>query len=522
MSEDSPAPSAPKKSRLRKWSIRFLKTLGVLAVLLALVHAVEYWRGNRAYDRAQADWKAARLSDVGELLKDEPPVPDELNLLKAPFFSEWGRIPQTNAPYYRDKRWDRWGMNGIRGTNTANREWYRFDWRQLVGTPASEPTPWEQVLWRTNPEGSLNSPTVGSRKPTPLLRLAPVSGKSDAQVIVDAIEADYPELKTIVSSERTRTEIGFGRKAVAPEKLIFTQTVSFNCVREPSIALTVYALAKLDTGDSSVALAATRAALRHGAATEKTPILISSMIAQVQATICPLPLTHEALTKGAWNEDQLASADKAFEQYRPLRIFRKAIQTEGLCTAALLNSMDGLMRMGMNDRATKSGYILSACVPSGWWKLNVATCLDATREAAGKDAEGLSYDFHGAIKAMHYSQEGRPWNGATNLTLPAFVSISKKAAEVQTKLHCCRLGIALERHRLKTGVFPDSLDALAPGLIAKIPSGPVTGKAPVYAKNTDGGYTLSFKGEDFANADLESDNPVGKDIVWTMPAPKAR
>ena len=84
---DSPTPA--KCSRLRKWGVRFLKTLAVLAVLLALVHAEEYWRGNRAYARALADWKAAGLPTAEEFFKDDPIVPPEKNLLDAPFFSEW-------------------------------------------------------------------------------------------------------------------------------------------------------------------------------------------------------------------------------------------------------------------------------------------------------------------------------------------------------------------------------------------------------------------------------------------------
>ena len=60
-----------------------------------------------------------------------------------------------------------------------------------------------------------------------------------------------------------------------------------------------------------------------------------------------------------------------------------------------------------------------------------------------------------------------------------------------------------------------------PGLMDKIPVGPVTGATPVYLKNNDGGYTLTYKGEDFLDTTAGGAPATGKDIVWTMPAPKA-
>lgn len=67
-----------------------LRTLLVLAVGFVLAYQIENWRGNRAWETYK---RAAELK--GEVLDwrklTPPPVPDELNVLKAPRMEEWFR-----------------------------------------------------------------------------------------------------------------------------------------------------------------------------------------------------------------------------------------------------------------------------------------------------------------------------------------------------------------------------------------------------------------------------------------------
>src|ERR1043165_8074680 len=108
MSENSTTPLLEAKpSRLRKWGKRLLKTLAVLAAIFALVHAEEYWRGNRAYDRALADWKAAGLPTAEAFFVNSPAVPPENNLLDAPFFATW-KLTNQEAQRLRPERLEKW------------------------------------------------------------------------------------------------------------------------------------------------------------------------------------------------------------------------------------------------------------------------------------------------------------------------------------------------------------------------------------------------------------------------------
>ena len=57
-------------------------------------------------------------------------------------------------------------------------------------------------------------------------------------------------------------------------------------------------------------------------------------------------------------------------------------------------------------------------------------------------------------------------------------------------LGATQLAVALRRHRVDRGVYPDDLAALAPAYLSAIPVNPFTGKPPVYAQKA-AGFTLT-------------------------------
>ena len=58
------------------------------------------------------------------------------------------------------------------------------------------------------------------------------------------------------------------------------------------------------------------------------------------------------------------------------------------------------------------------------------------------------------------------------------------------RVDLARVAIALERYRLAHGEFPDSLDALAPQFIAKVPHDVIGGQPLKYRRTSDGQFVL--------------------------------
>ena len=73
--------------------------------------------------------------------------------------------------------------------------------------------------------------------------------------------------------------------------------------------------------------------------------------------------------------------------------------------------------------------------------------------------------------------------------LPNLKEVPAKATAAQTSVDQARIACALEQYRLAHGDFPESLAALVPPLMAKLPTDPITGE-PYRYQRSQGGYRL--------------------------------
>ena len=87
-----------------------------------------------------------------------------------------------------------------------------------------------------------------------------------------------------------------------------------------------------------------------------------------------------------------------------------------------------------------------------------------------------------------------------------------------------RNAIALERYRFVHGVFPDSLDALAPQFMEKIPHDIINGQPLHYRRTDDGQFILYSVGwnetDDGGQVVLKKNGSVDRtkgDWVWQYP-----
>jgi|GEM_PF-2715453 len=84
--------------------------------------------------------------------------------------------------------------------------------------------------------------------------------------------------------------------------------------------------------------------------------------------------------------------------------------------------------------------------------------------------------------------------------------------------------IALAKHRVKTGQYPETLNALTPNFIRAVPPDLFSGLLPLYVKQGDGGYLLYSVGPDRVDngGRGEDDIPVADDIAVKCPAPPVK
>jgi hypothetical protein len=76
------------------------------------------------------------------------------------------------------------------------------------------------------------------------------------------------------------------------------------------------------------------------------------------------------------------------------------------------------------------------------------------------------------------------------MLLPALGRFAEKCARAQSSVDLARVACSLERCRLANGQFPDTLDALAPKFIAKLPHDVINGRPLKYRRTDDGQFVI--------------------------------
>jgi hypothetical protein len=104
----------------------------------------------------------------------------------------------------------------------------------------------------------------------------------------------------------------------------------------------------------------------------------------------------------------------------------------------------------------------------------------------------------------------------------------KKAMRAETERSLLLSAVALQRHKLRHGNYPESLSALVPEFLPAVPVDYMNGKPIKYHRNDDGSYTLYSVGEDGRDdggdsspvPDAESPRDLWRrrDFVWPAPA----
>ena len=110
------------------------------------------------------------------------------------------------------------------------------------------------------------------------------------------------------------------------------------------------------------------------------------------------------------------------------------------------------------------------------------------------------------------------------MVFPAISAGVKKFAAIQAQVDLARVACALERFRLAHGDYPETLDALAPQFIEKLPHDLINGQPLHYRRTDDGRFILYSVGwdekDDGGKVFIAKNGTVDRekgDWVWQYP-----
>jgi len=177
---------------------------------------------------------------------------------------------------------------------------------------------------------------------------------------------------------------------------------------------------------------------------------------------------------------------------------------------------------------------IPALWPGGWWDQNkgqVATLAFNSLQCVDPQAQQAFPEIENKLQLQFQRAKARwtavaPWNLFSALMTPSTGALHQ-FAQGQVWVDETRIACALERYRLAHGVYPDSLDALAPAYIDALPHDIMTGAPYHYQLRSDGTFLLYSVGwnqiDDGGKVVYEKENPERLDYQqgdWVWPTPK--
>ncbi len=487
----------PPLKPLMRWIVRRSAFLAACVVtLVALFYAVENLRGKRAWENFKSAAQAkGEPFEVASIIP--PPVPNEQNVAMTPLFKD---LCNEFDPEWRRLHT---GPNGL--TNDSDR--LKFDiGRKNQPWPEKESANWmigrrtDLKAWQQYYRNPTNSTVPGEPQDSFPIAPQPQTPAADVLLALSKYDAALGELREASARPQARFPIRYedGFNALLPHLARLKGISQF---------LRLRTAAELEAGRINEAAADVELSLRLVDLVHEEPLLISQLvrIAQLQLALNPL---WEGLAEHRWTDAQLAGFERRLAQFDFLTDYHRAMRGE---RAFFTWTIDYLRRERnpeiIDAPADQSGdhpdgleysfgTVLFHLIPSGWFDQNKVSIgrmhIEITMPAANAEARQISpSEVERLTKTMDQRLNQRSaYNWFTAFLLPAIGHGSTRFAQGQSAMDLARVACALERHRLAHDQYPESLDALVPRFIAKLPNDVINAEPLKYRRTEDGAFVL--------------------------------
>jgi hypothetical protein len=513
----------PKRGR---FFIRCLFGLAWLAMLLVLFYAEENWRGARALESYKR-----QLAAKGETLDWKafvpPAVPDSENFAMTPFLAPlFDFIPGTQT--WRDINARNETMSVAENLPTIP---FEGGWR--VGHRIN------LAAWGKEPRTKRKGRTAEIDQTS-----TPDRAKA-ASEILDAL-AEYgaviEELRTASQRSHSRFNIRYDNDDPAG---ILLPHLGF--IKRVCQILTARSAAHLAIGQAEPAFNDVMLMFRLVDASKSEPFLISHLV-----RVAGLQMTMQAIWEGfigrQWSDVQLRALQARLGEFNLLEDLKRSLEAERAEANRTIDQVrvrrdlervshdfaSGGVDSGI-DWVREPAVVYKVC-PAGWYyfeQLNYNRMFDEwimtgfnapDRRVYAKRCEDngrqINVAFTGALIAKH--------RVFARLLLPALSGTIKKIALAQNAVDEAIVACALERFRLSNAQYPESLDALAPQFISKLPHDIINGERLKYRRAEDGKfvlYSVGWNEVDDGGVIARTEGSPNKvqdiaqgDWVWPLPA----
>jgi hypothetical protein len=262
---------------------------------------------------------------------------------------------------------------------------------------------------------------------------------------------------------------------------------------------------------------------------ESRPMSLVAAMVNVAVRGLYIDIIADGVRMQAWREGQLAALQEQLKSINLLQPVKQAFEMERVSTCRNFETVTAAqIEKGLNSfssRKTNSWTELrdsafAELIPRGWVYQYIVTSVDLdTKLNSGLDPAGQIV-FPGKINAVtgkagaafsHCS----PYASIVSWMAPHFGRACQVTARNQTRVNQALIACALERYHLARGEYPETLDALIPRYIDKIPHDVIGGRPPHYHRAADGTfllYSVGWNGRD--NGGARGKSNADGDWIW--------
>ena len=414
------------------WRIlrRILIGLAILATLVAIFYAEEDWRGKHTWEQCKAELEAnGAVLDWDKYIP--PPVPDDQNIFKAPKMQEW-----------------------------------------FVKNPKA--TTNELMMLVTNAD-----------------KTATITNKIGAVNFLawsDQFQPDFDLMREALKRPYARMDGDYTKPYEIP-------IAHFVNVRAVVQALAQRAKCDLLLGRpgqalNELTLLNDSRRLMERAPTGKPIALVDAMV-NVAVTGLYVDTIAKGLQAHAWEEPQLTVLQKQLEQ---IELPSLVVRSFGSEPAATTHTLEIVSTAKFSEWFTPSAkmkwafvpQIKSALIPRGWIYQNMATSARLVhQQTEGYDsANGLIQPQRFGDLTRELNAIARPYKFIATVAIPNFTKAWQATAYTQTLVNEAQIVCTLERYHLAHGEYPETLGALVPKFIEKLPHD-IIGGQPLHYRRTE-------------------------------------
>ena len=464
---------------------RVLIGLAILATLIAIFYTEEDWRGKRAWENCKRELEAkGAVLDWEKFIP--PPVPDDQNFFKAPNMQKWFvKLKKPPVEPYTNE------LQAL----LSNKD--------IMMPITNETVAKSYLAWSDQFQSDFDLIREALKRP-----YARIDGDYSQPFEEPIPNFVHTRALAQVLSQRAKCCLLFGQ----PEKAL-----------------------------SEVTLLNDSRFLLERAPTGQPMTLVEAMI-NVAVTGLYVNTIADGLQKQTWHEPQLAALQEQLKGINLSPIVAAGFKMELVASthtfethpayklAGLFKLVDLVSGSASSSNKTKAGafwwllknpmYLFLNLAPRGWWYQNLVNC--AVIESKSLDGFDLEHDtlsprvFNEVTHNLNqFLDHKSPFNLMASVAVPNIAKATQTLARNQTLVNEAQIACALERYHLAHSEYPETLDALSPQFIEKLPHDIIGGQPLLYRRTGDGKFLLHSVGwNETDDGGITSDKMDQGDWVW--------